>query len=192
MKDSNFIFQNKKYEYFNHPYNNTKINERTVEVPISLNFLNQFSPNVVEVGCVTPYYIDAQHEIIDLIDDHPKSKKQDAVDFDYKGKNVLSISTIEHIGRNDYGIQEKEKNSAIELCQKIINDSLNYFITWPLGYNLILDEWAFKNTNGIFLSRRDDDKSLWIEKAKDDLTIDNKTYGSFHCANSIIILINSL
>jgi hypothetical protein len=192
MKDSNFIFQNKKYEYFNHPYNNTRINERTVEVPISLDFLYQFSPHVVEVGCVTPYYINAQHEIIDLVDDHPKSKKQDAVDFDYKGKNVLSISTIEHIGRNDYGIQEKEKNSAIELCQKIINDSLNYFITWPLGYNLILDEWAFKNTNGIFLSRRDDDKSLWVEKTKDDLTIDNKTYGSFHCANSIIILTNSI
>lgn len=190
MNDSNFIFKDHIYSYYDHPYNNTRINERAVEVPISLNFLNQFSPNVVEVGCVTPYYIDAQHEIIDLVDDHPKSKKQDAVEFDYKNKNVLSISTIEHIGRGDYGIQEKEKNSAIELCKKIIDESLNYFITWPLGYNLILDEWAFTNVNGLFISRRDDNKYLWMEKTFNDLTIDNKVYGSFHCANSIIILTN--
>lgn len=191
MNNLNFIFRDSSYQYYDHPYNNTRINERTVEIPISLKFVNQFSPNLTEVGCVTPYYIDAQHETIDLVDDHPKSKKQDAVDFDYKNKNILSVSTIEHIGRGDYGIQEKEENAAIQLCKKIINESLNYFITWPLGYNLALDDWAFSNTNGFFISRKDDNKHLWEEKNFSELTIDNKIYGSYHCANSIIVLTNS-
>ena len=190
MNDSIFTFQGKEYLYFDHPYNNTRINERTVEIPVSASFIEQFSENLLEVGCVTPYYFQTLHKVIDLADEHPKSLKEDAVNFNYSGLNVLSISTIEHVGLGDYGIQKKEENAAIKLCQKIFSESSNYFITWPLGYNKILDLWAFENTSGLFISRQDDNKYLWRQKDFSELSTDNKEYGTFHCANSIIILTN--
>jgi hypothetical protein len=190
MSDNYFSFRGQDYEYFDHPHNNTRINERTVEIPISFNFLDKIKDNLVEVGCVTPYYRECSHEVIDLTDDHPKSKKVDAVQYNFDDKNVLSISTVEHVGLSDYGIQAKEDNAAIQLCEKIINTSLKYFITWPLGYNKILDSWAFNLKNSLFISRRDDNKYLWKQKEVTELTEDNKVYGSFHCANSIIILTN--
>lgn len=147
---------------------------------------------MIEVGCVTPYYNESSHEVIDLTDDHPKSKKIDATQYDFKNKNVLSISTIEHVGLGDYGNEKKENNAAISLCERIMAESKKYFITWPLGYNKNLDEWALQRNDGIFLSRQEGNKYLWQQKTLSDLTEDNKVYGTFHCANSIIILTNFL
>jgi hypothetical protein len=185
-----FTFRKSFYQYFDHPYNRTRSNERAVEIPIALDFINKFSADLIEVGCVTPYYILATHEVIDLADKHPSCKNEDATLVNFKNRNVLSISTLEHIGRSDYGIAEKEKNAAIELTKRIIKESNNFFITWPLGYNLTLDEWAFNNEKGFFLSRDDNQKTNWIEKQYINLSDNDKKYGTFHCANTIIILTN--
>jgi len=121
--ESGFYFKGREYAYFDHPHNQTRINERTVEIPVSLFFLERSANNLVEVGCVTPYYKECNHEVIDLTDDHPKSKKIDATEHDFKNKNVLSISTVEHVGLSDYGIKSKEQNAAVCLCERIMNDS---------------------------------------------------------------------
>jgi hypothetical protein len=188
--DEYFLFRNKKYKYFDHPHNKTRINERTVEVPISMDFVSKYGTNLLEVGCVTPYYFDINHTVIDLADGHRLASVQDATTVDYSGKNVLSISTIEHVGLNDYDIKIKEKESAINLCKKIFTESLNYFLTWPLGYNKILDDWAFNETNAYFISRCNNDKYLWKEKTLTELSEEDKKYGSFKNANSILVLSN--
>lgn len=190
MNNESFFFQGREYFYFNHPYNKTRINERAVEVPISINFADKFSENLIEVGCVLPYYFDSNHEVIDLVDEHPKSKKEDAVNFNYSGRNVLSISTVEHVGSSDYGIEEKEQNAAVKLCQKIFSESLNYFITWPLGYNKNLDSWAIGLNDSLFITRQSDNKLNWKQKKTEELSLEDKEYGTFCCANSIIILTN--
>lgn len=190
--ESQFSFKEQVYQYFDHPYNQTRVNERTVEIPISLFFLDNIKDSLVEVGCVTPYYRECEHEVIDFTDEHPKSKKIDATKYDFKNKNVLSISTVEHVGLSDYGIQSKEQNAAISLCERIMNESMTYFITWPLGYNRNLDNWAFENVNGFFISRQNENKYLWRQKEQSELSEEDKTYGSFQNANSIIILTNFL
>lgn len=192
MSDEIFSFQGRNYHYFDHPHNQTRINERTVEIPIGLDFIDLVgASDLVEVGCVTPYYQKCDHEVIDLTDDHPLSRKIDATEFSFIGKNVLSISTVEHVGFGDYGNQKKENNAAIFLCERIMRESKRYFVTWPLGFNKILDEWAFQRKDGLFLSRQDGNKYLWQQKTLSELSDDNKVYGSFHCANSIIILTNT-
>jgi hypothetical protein len=190
MSNANFTFENNQYLYFDHPHNRTRTTERAVEIPISLDFIKKFSNNLIEVGCVTPHYADLNHPVIDLSENHPKSTKEDATTFNYTNKNVLSISTVEHVGLNDYSIEEKEKDASIKLCKKIFSESLNYFITWPLGYNLHLDSWAFENTNGFFISRKEEDKYSWQQKQFSQLSAEDKRYGTFFCANSIIILTN--
>lgn len=188
---TSFIFKDKTYVYFNHEYNKTWLNERCVEIPISLEALNMLKENVLEVGCVLPYYIDhINHEVIDLADDHVKSKKIDATTVSFKDKNVISISTLEHIGVADYNLEAKEQDSAWRLCERIINESSKYFITWPIGSNKGLDDWAFNRKDLLFMSRDSVDKYTWVEKKFEDLNEEDKTYGTFICANSIAILTN--
>lgn len=187
---TNFIFNNKEYNYFNHEYNSTRFTERAVEIPISFDFINQ-KTEIIEIGCVLPYYMDTEHEVIDLVDTHPKAKNVDAIDVNYKNKNVLSISTVEHVGLNDYGIESKEKDSSIKLCQKIMDESTKYFITWPLGYNPHLDKWGFTQ-NASFISRNKNDPNSWIQKNFSELMDTDFLYGTYRCANSIIILTNDL
>lgn len=186
-----FIYKNKKYNYFEHNYNKTRINERAVEIPIAIEALNILKEDVLEIGCVLPYYLnDINHEVVDLVDEHPKSKKIDATTISFKNKNIITISTVEHIGLSDYNIEKKETYSASKLCEKIIDESLKYFITWPLGYNKDLDHWAFNKKNLSFISRSSNNKYQWVEKKFEELSEEDKTYGTFMFANSIIILSN--
>ena len=76
-------------------YNNANLSERTVEIPLAGIFMAQYGSDILEVGCVTPYYFAGiQHTVIDLTDPHPQNVKLDASKADYKNMNVLSISTI--------------------------------------------------------------------------------------------------
>jgi len=65
--------------YFSHHYNNPSANERRIEIPIALKFLELVKNDCTEIGCVTPYYIDSKHKVIDLYDEHPKAHHIDAL-----------------------------------------------------------------------------------------------------------------
>lgn len=122
-------------EFFNEAYKN----ERSLEVAIGRYFLSRFGEKTLEVGAVLPYYGNDSHEIIDLADEHPKSKKLNALNFDYKGRDVLSISTIEHMMTKEYG--NGSDQDAITFLNKVLTDASNYLITWGVGYNPFLDEY---------------------------------------------------
>ena len=108
--------------YFNHPHNQTIVNERCVEIPVALRFLDLFkSDDFVEVGAVLPHYIKSNHTVIDPID-NTSTNKDYAENVDFSNKSVLSISTIEHIGRGDYNIKRKN-DLAQEVLKKIYNVS---------------------------------------------------------------------
>lgn len=122
-------------EFFNEAYKN----ERSLEVSIGRYFLSKFGNETLEVGAVLPYYGNDAHEIIDLADEHPKSKKLNAIDLDYTGKNVLSISTIEHMSTKEYG--NGSDQDCITFLNKVLSGASNYLITWGIGYNPVLDEY---------------------------------------------------
>jgi hypothetical protein len=86
-----------------------------------------------------PYYGVACPVVIDISDPHPKVLKMNALDYSYKDKNVLSISTVEHFKTSEYLNRTDSDSSAF--MQKIAKESKNYLITWGLGYNLFLDAW---------------------------------------------------
>jgi SAM-dependent methyltransferase len=128
------------FDYYRKPgYNDPSRNERTVELPLASYFVSRRdAKNVVEIGAVTPYYFKVAHEVIDPVDDHPACVKRDARQMDYRGRHVLSVSTIEHIGNAEFTDTLKD-NSAWDLLQKIVRDSATYLITFPMGYNANLD-----------------------------------------------------
>ena len=138
-------------DFLDHPYNNTITNERAIEIPLALRWLKKEN-NITEIGAVTPYYSPVTHEVID-----PHDEKATISDYmenvDLTGKNVLSISTIEHIGTTDYldgqimfpDVEFIDKNAAIECLKQILNQSKKCFVTIPIGYNKFLDAWLHEH-----------------------------------------------
>ncbi len=136
-------------DYFHHPYGETWNTEREIEIAVSLRWLKENPKDVVEVGAVIPYYQNKiEHEVID-----PYDPKATIVDFmenqDLLMMNVLSISTIEHIGTTDYATNERQnivdKNGAIVALKQILDDADNCLVSFPVGYNKYLDAWVEEN-----------------------------------------------
>ena len=147
-----------KEDYLDHLYNNTKMNERAIEIPLALRWLERKS-KVFEVGAVIPYYSEFTHEVIDPYDE--KATINDFMEnIDLNGSNVLSISTLEHIGTKDFtpeweyhsdltmsvgDVTYNDENAAIEALKQLLNQVDDCLITIPIGYNCHLDDWLKKN-----------------------------------------------
>lgn len=180
-----FTFKDKEYEYEDHIHNATRDNERGVELALAKEFLAQ-ATDVVEIGAVTPYYFkEYSHPVIDLTDNHPRNQQKDGRGVDANGKDLLSISTVEHFG-----------SGAIAFIEDIKKTAKSYLITFPMGYDLEhnkeLNEYALKNAR--FMSRieprsyEDRLKDNWIEKI--ELNDEDKKYGTYQWANTIAIFTN--
>ena len=155
-------------EYFDHPYNNKIKNERTIEIPIALRYFEKFGKlnNFIEIGAVLPYYLkDCNHCCIDPVD--PKATNlQYAENIDYLNKHILSISTIEHINTNDYGIKIKSEFTAYDILRDIYKKSLTCLISWPIGYNPQLDNDVLASTqfNSVYFEKIEDNNWIIVEK----------------------------
>lgn len=127
-----FKYRDKEYKYFDHSYNKTMKNERSIEIPIALEFYKKFKPSqILEVGNVLSYYgIKPKHSCIDLKEG---PIKKDWLEYNveyYKYDAIISISTIEHMANPVI---------ALEKIKFICN---NYLITFPLAYNSRLDDYV--------------------------------------------------
>ncbi len=143
-------------EFFNEAYHNERSLEvalgrwflaRVGDIPVAPIFHGQGLP--IEVGCVLPYYglsaagEPTYHEVIDLADEHPASRKVNALSLDYRGRHVLSISTIEHMSSREYGNASDE--DSITFLKQVLAQSSKYLVTWGVGYNPTLDAWVRAN-----------------------------------------------
>ena len=150
------------------------ITERMVEVPLAQWFLQQYGPDVVEVGAVTPYYYpDVRHSVVDPGDSWDGCRKEDAHNLDYSGKNLLSISTVEHIGNPELLLEKMFKADK-------------WLITWAAGYKKSLD--AHVESTGIpSLKVFRKEHSVWELR---DSIVDVPYDKPFPYGNAIYILTN--
>ena len=199
-------------DYLDHPYNQTLKNERCIEVPLSrmwIGCLNNTS-NLIEVGAVLPYYQSTDHKVVDLYDEYA-TLNADVMDVDYTGMNVLSISTIEHIGTNDYtegwsGVTERtvvDENAAILALKKILDESESCFITIPIGYNSHLDRWLKDNLHLLncfhYKKIQHYDKSVWPPTLspvwefmiEDEEAFDALYFSPYPSANVVLVIVES-
>ncbi|MFX8585760.1 hypothetical protein ABTM35_19870, partial [Acinetobacter baumannii] len=63
------------------------------------------------------------------------------LEVDLTGRNVLSISTVEHIGEQRYGMNETA--TPMQGLEKLFRECARYLVTFPAGYNQTLDEFVF-------------------------------------------------
>jgi len=136
-------------------YNNAAKNERMVEVPLAEWFLKKHS-NLIEIGAVTPYYFSITHDVFDIKDPYSKCIRERAENLNYKNKILLSISTIEHVGRGDYD-EPAIDGLSLQTLLKMLEATI-YLITWPRSYTRDIDAFAEYNNSIIKLKRVDDRK----------------------------------
>ena len=145
--------------------NREAMNERAPEIGLGNYFLDKFE-DVIEVGAVMPYYGRTKHIVFDPYDNHPICNKVDVFNGDYNQRNVLSISTLEHV-RFDGGYEkDKDVNASFEAIQKIIKESKNYLITVPMWAHTTLLEQIYKSDLKYKILRRDDKRGFvnnWSE-----------------------------
>ena len=136
-------------EYIDDPVNTTLINERCIELALGMRYMDKVGhDSLTEIGAVMPHYGYCEHQIIDLFaDDHPAGDVQavDAETCDFTGRDVLCLSTIEHIGKEDYDNTDIDPQKSIRILDKITEESNSFFVTWGTRYHNELDEYVKSN-----------------------------------------------
>lgn len=136
-------------------FKNDRMTERGFELALARDVVGAWKSSgeqsIIEVGAVTPYYFPGMiKDILDAYDSHELvNYKMDLLDYDFTGKNVLSISTIEHVGTGDYNLEKKE--DAVFALNKLLKESKHCLITWPIGYNKKLDKYVLDNLEDTYL-----------------------------------------
>lgn len=152
-------------DYFYHPYNFTKCNERCVEVALAIDFCERFD-EYIEIGAVLPYYepyTKKAKRVIDCFDPKGDDEKR-LSECDIRGENVVCISTLEHFGTDEYGNEKLSKLEGLAGLLQIMTTATNYFITIPLGKNQNLDNqlaYIFPELNCYGFERSLDNPFKW-------------------------------
>jgi len=119
-----------------------RMTERAVELALADKWLEGVDRDLLlEIGAVTPYYWPHRvANVVDPQDTHPLvTIRKSLFDLDLRGKPVLSISTLEHIGLAQYGLAERR--TAMEAMDKLFSESPQFLVTCPHGYNPELDAY---------------------------------------------------
>lgn len=198
LQNKTFKIGSLELPYVDHEYNHTKVNERTIEIALGHEFFELMASQTehqVEVGAVMPYYLHGvDHEVVDLFDPWSHCNRTDAIEFTYAGKNVLSISTIEHIATSDYGATPSDPHLAFTCLDKIVKTASHYLITWPIAYNKILDNDLFLSDIPFKIMQRKDKDNNWEELTVGDTPkeylFEFQYSNPFTCGNAIVIITN--
>lgn len=185
---------------FYHPFNcgdgSIRTTERSVELALAFQWLERVRGEVIEVGAVTPYYLDTSDLLaqkISLVIDpqDPRASlngKYSLFQYNFTGHNVLSISTLEHVGMGQYELPIGE--NCISAVEKIMDECCSCFITTPIGFNrklddfLVIADWPDAN---ITIIHRSPGLNDWKESADRNL-IEVLPYSKKQWANGIVVI----
>lgn len=136
-----FEFNGKELDEFIHPYNRTSNNERKIELAIAFDWIE--TTDLLEIGCVLPYYGVDYHTVIDPYDPHSQAINIEVEEFhpERKSGQLISISTLEHIGLPEYGRTVKPIENTIKIIDRFDDWAEQWLYTIPIGYNKSLDEY---------------------------------------------------
>lgn len=185
-----FIFNDKEYIYCDSKYNDSRLNERCIEVAIALPILEKYKANCLEVGAVLPHYSDIQHTVVDLKERGDMITNENILAYHapLRFKAAISISTLEHVG-NGHG----DSLYAIEHILSLLENDAPYLFTIPYGYSKILDKAILEghaSVDKIYQMNKVDFKNhYWqqVEFKESDLLAYN---GLSKWCNSVFILTN--
>lgn len=145
-RPATFLFNQREYTYFEHPYNGTWMNERALEIPVVWEEVRSHAPDMLlEVGNVLSHYFDVKHTVIDKYEHRPGVISKDIMDIklDRKFNCIVSISTLEHIGWDENPRVPGKHLQAIARMRQLLSSNGKLLATIPLGYNPTFDRDIF-------------------------------------------------
>lgn len=186
MSDT-FKVNNLEFQYCRDKYNNAATNERCVEVPMgkwAFDWMVRRGP-VVEVGDVLWHYHPEMtgHEIVDLYEGPPREKLLNVnfLDYDHRGKNILSISTIEHFGREEHGRGRNDNGTSFKAAmQRIVADCPFYFITLPRGMCPFVDNFVKFDLLSWKVFMELGDNNLWVQTGGERYDVSRIRHGYYN------------
>jgi hypothetical protein len=195
-----FTFRGRKYECFCHRYNcgfpPARMTERALELALADRWLEPVeSDRVIETGAVTPYYWPRRvSTVVDPYDPHPLvTHRQSLFEVDLSDRDVLAISTLEHIGVGDYG-PVGAAETPVSAFEKIFRESRRFLITVPYGFNAAVDATFFAgfpfppDVNVTYMVRSEHGND-WHEAPATAAAIPyGRCHPDVHSANGLLIL----
>jgi hypothetical protein len=187
-----FSFNGRSYRYFQHRYNDAWRNERTIEVPIVRHFLSQAPDGrTLEIGNVLSHYGRIRHEVLDKYEQWPGVLNEDVVEL--KGEpaydKIISISTFEHVGRDEQREQPEKVRFALERVHAVLKQGGRACLTFPVGWNRELDRLTDVRSpllGTLSFMRR---ASFWNrrEECSWDMIREARVNRPYPCANGVVI-----
>jgi hypothetical protein len=183
MEGKTFTYGNISLPYFYHVYNSTYGSERAIEISIGKHFIETHD-DVLEIGNVLSHYIPVSHPIVDKYERAPGVRNEDVVDIKDRHRNIISISTLEHVGWDEDGKDHTKFLMALNNLKSLVDGGTLLF-TVPWGYNPSVDEFIKSFPGKMTLYYRDGRE--W--KAGNLEDIKDKTVGSkYPNANAVAVI----
>jgi hypothetical protein len=188
-----FYFDGDVYNYLFHPYCNTWKNERCAVIPIVWNKVLEYQErgkNILEIGNMTSYFYNVEHDILDKYEVTNGVINEDVVDFHPSKKYdfIFSIMALQYVGWFESPRDHMKTLRAVENLKSILAPGGIIMIIHGLGENKAMDELLksgrFKFTKEFYLRKLGGYK--WTESDWEnvkDLNYDN----SAPTANGVFI-----
>ena len=144
MSDT-FSFKDLTLNYLHSEFPQVRANERTVEVPIVMHYINKYrGKRILEVGNVIAQYYTIPHTVVDKYDISANVINEDIVDFwpEDRFDLIFSISTLEHVNL-DKSIEvfyAKKSVKALSRMKQLCEVGGLILVTIPFGFNKSLDK----------------------------------------------------
>lgn len=175
LRPGTFDFENRRLHYFYHRYNTTWVNERAVEVPIAMTYIEKARvDSTLEIGNVLSHYYPIAHRIIDKYEQGDGIISVDVLDYNPSTKFdlIISISTFEHIGFDDEPTEPSGQKiaAAIQHCRSLLKPGGKLVLTLPIGYNpdvdLLLGKAELPFTRETYLRQQQRGKWAVVQRAE--------------------------
>lgn len=164
LANKTFKVNSLEFEYCTHPYNDSWKNERTIEISVAkwaMDWMYKKNLDVLELGDVLWNYFggEVKHTVVDLYETpRPGLINTDIVEYNYAGKSLISVSTIEHLYHREHGHDELiDPGMSQKVLERIFAVCPYYFITLPRRHRQELDEFVYNcNVPKTLLNRQPD------------------------------------
>lgn len=137
-----FTFMGDRHAYRFHPYLWSWLGERAVEVPIAQALVDRNAgKRILEVGNVLSHFSPQRHLVVDKYENAPGVVNRDVLALDDLGEFdlIVTISTIEHVGRDEEPRDASKAPEALRRLQRLLAPGGTLLVTIPIGYHDELD-----------------------------------------------------
>jgi SAM-dependent methyltransferase len=141
-RGGSFALDGERYALLRSVHGLTWTTERAVELPVARHMLERYAGRrVLEVGNVLSHYGPVEHEVVDKYERGAGVANVDVLDLPPGPEYdlVLSVSTLEHVGRDEEPRDPERAVAALEHLRRLLRPDGVLFATVPVGYNPELD-----------------------------------------------------